>query len=1649
MNTLLARMARTQKTGILAILAILAAFAVYAAIGQKAGPASADVSGGNAELTGNCPDGQSAGDFCFYEARIELTDPTSGSLIMTVIVYDEFGNIQMTDDAPLGAEDAVCVVSDDGGTNNKMVCTWPGPHGDGASTSLFFAVEILDQCGDCDVFDEFLLEDGGSNQDPRDGVNHTSDSEFYSAEYDDFSKDADDTTDRNAGEIVEYTIRLRVDDDELDSDMTDLVIEDEFDSDWFDEIVDWDGNDGDEELDCNVSGLTITCWPNSDGDDGHLSRGSDVVLVVNVRLRSLAALVADGFLEYGDTSDEPVGNTATATWNTQYGRPCVNGNDIPEPCVEVVTASAEATASADEDIYVNNPAVPDSRPDLCAGIFHVDPWGNLLVGPKVGGCYTAAPRDVSNNVIGAPHHACVVDNGEFDRALGNQGELAVQPPNTTLIRWRIDTVSGASNVQGQATDQRDVGPFEDDINGDERTKYGNAEDLHCVRWYSTSPGEQNVTIVDELGRVVADWADGGSGANADVADVEHNNQEPNTTPDDFISTYTPLVKEWNVLEPTIITGSRPSENADRSLKTPLPANLDGTVNTVQASFDPASGTLKAKATGYENVLASHSNSAGSYIYQGIGALVDIKFTGCGIALISALDAIVVTDPADDFVLFPGETATYETVGRAIQFWVFTSSEAASSWLASGGASLYGFGLGDGHTFDGAVDCKTSGSGSELSFQAYYQNYLGSGTPPKPALEKIGWRWVIQPAQKQVFLAWAGQRIILEHDWRIPAGDQPDGTNNGECPFQSYEEEGSDFVWLAQYVKGGGPGNFIGGLGAYIEDPDQAYVWLDQGSDVFGDNTDPESQINDAPGRPQGACITRVLYESEQPGQVDIELFSGFVGAPDDYDLDNFLEYILRGNYTADQTKVAFVVYYMKLNTVTTSLVTQVSKPSHNGSIVADYSPGNPWDASKDDADNAADWNVSKDILVRIRVTGWFINENPSGRAADTTNPLNVLPANRWIMPDDWALLAGGPADPADGTDARGTAEEFRPYYDMMIAPNNASGIALVSPTGASVILAAVVVASASNSTSAFLVSSLVNLPVGASVTIGAGTTVYTVTSADAVSGFISISSALAAVPAAGTAIFVVNSTPFEGPFSLVDLPGLCALGACGAALSNFAGTTNSFVRDTILRDGDVDKYDAPMPEALISVKLRGAGFLKQVWKEDVYYNGTANSTAQVYPNPYYYSNIPGSPYIPAVVAGGGYLWDSWGDDGPAARGGLGSDLQQATAGLKGQGPYHFWQFVRINANAEGLGEAQTAAQRAELQAIRDANGDQSITRDAVVYTDNHGEAMVTANGDFNTDLTACASNILGGGKHCKPGDVVGKGTITATADYPDFRGKHFPVQSNSAVVTWTWGGYKDVTIEAGEDPQYKYVVFHAMDRDGFCYPPTGATLLHSVLSSVDKLTTIGSVDPVETVDFLIDSGQGIILNLSSSAGKINSDGNRQFATGLETYSLLINNPAVTGIKEFPVSSLATAGATDECQAWIRVSNSLLGIVNVLVFAKDDEGTIGFDRVIDLQNTAKLTLNFRWSLVTWSGANDIKVSDALAGTGANDAGNDISAEVTAVYGWDAAAQDWLGYFPAGVSVPGANDLTGLKKGSAYWMAIKGPASVEWTIATNVG
>jgi len=1195
-------------------------------------------------------------------------------------------------------------------------------------------------------------------------------------------------------------------------------------------------------------------------------------------------------------------------------------------------------------------------------------------------------QEINSNVRGSRHTVCLVaqNTGIDGSDAGTAQDAAATPvqiPGITLANINITNGGGYASTADTDPDFTDVRIFTGDGTALGTTATSGLQNATCISWVSTDAGDQQINIV-YVGlnglQYNASWDSDGDG----------NGQA--------IQTNRSIVKEWNRLESSALTIDGVSQGTAQNVT----VSRGLVLNPAYGSYEIATSDKDVDIS--DVFLGSHTNSAGAK--EGPMTLAGLSWTisesGCNAALVGA----------------PGSASgtTYLNADGSV-----------------GGSPSVAVEAGD---------C-LPGQSVTYTFSATEPGPLGSGAG-NTVTETVTITFTQNVAEKQVFLAWAGQRIILEHDWRLAPGDGEPHTDDvgptpvGACAFTG----GGDFK--VQYVKGTGPGNFVPGLGAVVSGNDEA--------DVMVSSSDNSQTLQIAAGSdddiindPQDNCISRVLYESEDPGEVDIEAFASWTQ---------------NGGDISNYTKVAFVVYYMKINTINVSLVTQVAKPSHNRSGY-DYAPGNPWDASKDDADNAADWNVSKDLLVRGRVTGWFLNSNPSGRAADTSNPLNVLPANRWVMPQDWPLLAGGPADPADGSDAIGTAEQFRPYYDIMFAPNNGRGLALGDFDGLGTNNVAFVAAGntgTGSSTNPIKVTTCSLLTAGRSIYVGATPKTVGASPLSCVGTSLYLTAAFVSAPAAGTPILVATGVPFEGPYSLLDIVGFAADGKGGAALSDWdAGN----IRDAAKDDGDVDMWDAPMPPSMVSVAIRGTGFIKEVHKHDVYYLGTPDTPAvaqlgtQLYPNPFYIQDIPDSPFIPAVVAGGGYLWNTWGNDGP---------------GGNGQGAYEFWQPVLVGTNSEGIGDALSSTDTAELGIIRSAYGDSTIARDLVVYTDNHGEFMVTANGDFKTDLTACATNVLAGGKHCKPGDKVGTGSITATVDYPDFRGKHFPVLSNAATVTWTWGGYKDVTVENGETDQYKYIVFHGMDRDGFCSSlGTGAVLLHSVLSGKPDLapwesqigmddddTDFSSLgaryngDPDENVDFLIDSGEGIIIG-QSGYGAIN-DG-KQFATDVPTFSLAENNPAATGIKEFPLSSLAASGQTDECQAWIKVSNSLLGILNVLAIANDDEGNIGFDKIIDLTNTTSYTLNFRWSLVTWAGADSISVNDAIKGTGTsgkNPGGNDISASVTAIYGWDASAQQWLGFFPTGVNVPGANDLTTLQTGQAYWIAITGPSSVTWTIASNV-
>ncbi|GIW15856.1 MAG: hypothetical protein KatS3mg063_1709 [Tepidiforma sp.] len=212
--------------------------------------------------------------------------------------------------------------------------------------------------------------------------------------------------------------------------------------------------------------------------------------------------------------------------------------------------------------------------------------------------------------------------------------------------------------------------------------------------------------------------------------------------------------------------------------------------------------------------------------------------------------------------------------------------------------------------------------------------------------------------------------------------------------------------------------------------------------------------------------------------------------------------------------------------------------------------------------------------------------------------------------------------------------------------------------------------------------------------------------------------------------------------------------------------------------------------------------------------------------------------------------------------------------------------------------------------------------------------------------------------------------------------------------------------------QFVTVVFHALDRDGFCQPPAGAVSLHPVLNM--------------PVDFIIEAGDGIIIETSS--GGIAPG--RQ-ATGVRTFSTAANAAAGSPVRSFPP---LRDGVADECQAWVRISQSIPGPLRVLVLAPGDGGgQVGWVAEAGRETATTVPLQFRWTLVTWTGPATAP-AQALQGVS--------GAQVTAIYGWETASQAWLAYFPAGANVPGANTLTSLEPGKAYWVAIAGPGGGSW-------
>ena len=370
----------------------------------------------------------------------------------------------------------------------------------------------------------------------------------------------------------------------------------------------------------------------------------------------------------------------------------------------------------------------------------------------------------------------------------------------------------------------------------------------------------------------------------------------------------------------------------------------------------------------------------------------------------------------------------------------------------------------------------------------------------------------------------------------------------------------------------------------------------------------------------GSSVSQAIVTSEQSGEVDVNAALYEVGLHfEEVGFDGLasLEHVW---FNGPVSNHGFLAYFLEFEDVT--LAENITPASTLAGVSSDES-----------------------VDVAVQVRGFF--DYRHSRLMATTRPeklldLNgdfqadvILPAGRYVLPDDWWLLAGA------------QDVSLRPNWDMMDMANNDK--------------------------------------IDSTNELGAYDSGVFTTDPPAEAQY-----------------------PTIGPFSTLQ-----------SWSSELKWITQATVpgsiadRNTVVPDGKLNWYDAPMPQALVTFRVTKADSvvkhtLSELDKGNLEGYGYTGSP-KVYQSPYYAVEIPASPFIPA-----GYDWDSWG----------------------GQGPYDFWTDLQIKSNT---GDTEPGTIN---------------TQDVDVYSDNHGIAAVTVD----------------------PLEAQGTLTITATADYPyaPLKGKYGP-----------------------------------------------------------------------------------------------------------------------------------------------------------------------------------------------------------------------------------------------------------------------------------
>jgi hypothetical protein len=344
-----------------------------------------------------------------------------------------------------------------------------------------------------------------------------------------------------------------------------------------------------------------------------------------------------------------------------------------------------------------------------------------------------------------------------------------------------------------------------------------------------------------------------------------------------------------------------------------------------------------------------------------------------------------------------------------------------------------------------------------------------------------------------------------------------------------------------------------------------------------------------------------------------------------------------------------------------------------------------------------------------------------------------------------------------------------------------------------------------------------------------------------------------------------------------------------------------------------------------------------------------------------------------------------------------------------------------------------------------------------------GGQTVTINGQNFTGATS----VTFGGTSCTSFTVVSATQITCVTPPR-------PAGVVEVIVTTPLGS--NVTTGTANDYLYTSgpTVLSLTPSEGACNGATVVTVTGTGFTSSGMTVAFGTVQAVFTyissttlVAVAPVQGAGVVdVRVTTPAGTSPNTAADDFTctgtpiptvTGLNPTSGPIgttvtitgtNFVGVTSVTFGGVSATFTVVSSTQITATVPAGTPP-GVVDVRV--TNAAGTSPNTSADNFTNTSTSTIQYTlyrtFTLIVWTGADNKPIAQAIGGTQSGT--TNVSALIGAIWLFNPQTQTWRGYFPGTENVPGANDFTTFRAGTAYFIALRptAPATVSWVAPAN--